>query len=85
MDNASVCTQLKEIFARVLRLPGGANEVPDHDLIHKLGIDSVSSLEILVWVENEFGIEIDDRDLSPRLVDSLEVLSDYVVQRKALA
>jgi acyl carrier protein len=36
----------------------------------------------LVWVENEFGIEIADEDLSVRLVDSLQALAGYIEQKQ---
>jgi len=47
-------------------------------------MDSINSLELLIWVENHFKISIDDEDLSIALVDSLDVLAAYVERKLAL-
>jgi acyl carrier protein len=63
---------------KALRLEQDPASLPDTNLTDTLGIDSIKSLEFLVWVENEFGIEIEDADLSAALVDSLDTLAAYV-------
>jgi acyl carrier protein len=85
MDQNSIKVRLREVFVNALRLHLNPTEVEDEGLIAKLGIDSISSLEILIWVEQEFGIVFEDVDLSPVLVDSLETLSSYILKSKAMA
>lgn len=73
---------------QALRLERSPESLPDSNLVHELGIDSINSLELLVWVENEFDIQIQDSDLSVDLVDSLDTLAGYVdgcVARKSSA
>lgn len=36
---------------------------PDSDLVNDLGADSLDSIEIVMEIEDEFGIEIKDGDL----------------------
>lgn len=74
--------KLRDIFARALRLPPDHAPIADANLVRDLGIDSISTMEILIWVEDEFSIVIEDQDLSPRLVDSLDVLASYVTQAR---
>lgn len=74
-------TNLRKIVAKALRLESDPAEIGDMNLISTLGIDSISSMEILIWVEDEFNITIEDEDLSPALVDSLDTLATYVESR----
>ena len=75
-------TKLKDLLIRSLRLERTADSLPESNLAAELGIDSLKSLEFLVWVENEFGIEIDDADLSVKLVDSLDTLAGYIDRKR---
>jgi acyl carrier protein len=75
-------TNLREIFVKALRLQIDAAEIGDTNLIATLGIDSISALEILIWVEDKFNILIEDTDLSPALVDSLDILVSYIQSKQ---
>lgn len=76
---------LRRIFVEALRLEVSPDSIPEENLTSALGIDSINSLELLIWVENEFGIQIDDEDLSVRLLDSLDVLAAYVEKKLGAA
>ncbi|MFL6137252.1 MAG: acyl carrier protein [Frankiaceae bacterium] len=75
--------RLRRTVVAALRLDCDPADVPVSDLRNALGIDSLSGLELLIWVENEFDIQIDDEDLTVALVDSLETLAQYVDARIA--
>lgn len=75
--------RLRRLLVESLRLDIAPEEVPDTNLRDAVGIDSVMGLEFLIWVENEFGIQIQDEDLSVQLVDSLDELAAYVRARIA--
>jgi acyl carrier protein len=74
---------LRELFVDTLRLPISPAEMRETNLIADLGIDSIGVMELLTRVENQFKILIDDADVSPALVDSLDTLSDYIAQKKS--
>jgi len=74
---------LRELFVDTLRLPISPAEVGETNLIADLGIDSIGVMELLTRVENQFKILIDDADVSPDLVDSLNTLADYIAQKKS--
>lgn len=73
--------RLKRVIVESLRLERAPESIPNNRLREALDIDSVASLELLIWVENEFGITIDDSDLNVGLVDSLDTLEAYVEKR----
>lgn len=77
-------TQLRSIIVQALHLDQSPESIPDSNLTATLGLDSINSLELLIWVENNFKISIDDEDLSVALVDSLDVLAGYVQKKLAL-
>ena len=43
-----------------------------------IGIDSVSTLEFLVALENEFGINIDESSIEIETLEYVESISDFV-------
>ena len=68
-------TALREVFVEALRLDLNPADIGEADLIAQLGIDSIVLMEILTQVENRFEIIIEDEDVSPALVDSLNVFA----------
>lgn len=76
-------SSLRKLFVDTLRLPISPAEMRETNLIADLGIDSIGVMELLTRVENQFKILIDDADVSPALVDSLDTLSDYIAQKKS--
>ncbi|NUT47729.1 MAG: acyl carrier protein [Saccharothrix sp.] len=74
-------TRLRHLLADSLGVPPAS--VPSTDVLAVLGPDSVACLDFLVRVEEAFGIEIDDDDLSMALVDDLPALARYVRSRAA--
>jgi acyl carrier protein len=83
MTMPDIKSALRELFVDTLRLPISPDEMGETDLIADLGIDSIGAMELLTRVENQFNILIDDADVSPALVDSLNLLSDYIAQKKS--
>ena len=46
-------------------------------------IDSTGMLELVVWVQNTFDIEIDDQELIPENLDSVDNLAAFVAGKKS--
>lgn len=78
-------SRLRRVLVESLRLDREPESIAGDDLRVELGLDSINSLEFLIWVEDEFGIHIDDEDLSVTLVDSLDTLAAYVEARLVVA
>ncbi|MHC1683130.1 MAG: acyl carrier protein [Clostridiaceae bacterium] len=82
MNKNEIILKLKKIIIKCLELNIEPDNIQGTNLIEELGINSVDAMEILVWVENNFEIEIDDEDLNADLIKSLDSLSDYILNKK---
>ena len=71
-------TRLRKVLVDSLELDRDPATIPDSNLVEELGLDSINTLEYLLWVESEFDIQIPDEDLSVGLIDDLDTLASYV-------
>jgi len=46
-----------------------------------LGLDSIDALELVLGIEQEFGVRIDDEEIGSSALASVEALSDFLVER----
>ena len=82
-DMQEIKMALREIFVETLRLDINPAQIAESDLITGLGIDSIVLMEILTQVENRFEISIEDEDVSPTLVDSLDTFAAYIAKKQS--
>ncbi|HEY3903861.1 MAG TPA: phosphopantetheine-binding protein [Streptosporangiaceae bacterium] len=75
-------SRLRKVMVDALDLGVDPETIPDKDLVSTLGLDSINTIEYLIWVEGEFNIEIADEDLSIDLIDDLDKLASYVEDRQ---
>ncbi len=45
-------------------------------------IDSTGAMELVAFLETEFGIVVDDRDLVPENLDSVDAIATFVMRRR---
>lgn len=83
MDRTEIINEIKEIIIKSMDLQKEPSEIIGHDLINEIGINSIDALEIFVWIENKFEIQIEDEDLSDELLNSIDSLADYIIKKKA--
>ncbi len=70
--------KLKEIIATQLRID--PSEIADDtDVVDDLGADSLDVVEILMVIEEEFGVTIPDDEVA--LLKNLSVLTPYIEER----
>jgi len=50
-------------------------------LDYGVGIDSVSRLEFLVALEEEFGFRLDEAEIPPDFFETVDSISDYISRR----
>ena len=76
----SIEHRVKQVIIRTLSLEVEADEIDDEDELFGggLGINSMATIEIIVGLEEEFGIEVPDEDLRVELFDSVQTMADYV-------
>lgn len=71
-------TELKEFVAQTF-LFAQDRDLKDEDSFFELGvIDSTGLLELVVFLEDHFGIKIDDSDLIPENLDSVQAVTAFV-------
>ena len=66
------------LYGQESALPG-----PDESLMNAGVIDSTGVLELVGFLEGQFGIKVDDSDLVPDNLDSLNRLAEYVQRKQA--
>jgi len=83
-DDRMLKEQIKDLIIRRLRL-----EISPADIDEKaplfgdgLGLDSIDALELVVGLEQEFGISIPDEDVGKEAFASVEALCQYVEQHR---
>ena len=82
MDIETVESKLKEMIVERLFLNvTPADIVTDASLIDAYGVDSVCLLELVVGLEEAFGIVIEDGDFDVRNFISVAALRDFVTAR----
>lgn len=82
MDRTEIVSDIKEIIIKSMGLQKEPSEIVGQDLINEIGINSIDALEIFVWIENKFEIQIADEDLGDELLNSLDSLADYIIKKK---
>ena len=76
----SIENRVKQVIIRTLSLEVDTEEIDDEDALFGsgLGLNSMATIEIIVGLEEEFGIEVPDDDLRVELFDSVQTMADYV-------
>ena len=44
-----------------------------------VGVDSVSTLEFIMELEEEFGVSIDESEVDPGVLETVESLSEFII------
>ena len=82
MDSETVERKLKEMIVERLFLSVPAEKIEtDASLVETYGVDSVCLLELVVGLEEAFGIVIEDSDFDVRNFISVAALRDFVMAR----
>ncbi len=84
MDHAEIVSRLKNMIVDRLFLKVAPDDLKtDVSLIDEYGVDSVCLLELVVGLEDEFGIVIEDGDFSVKNFESVDAIAEFVSQRLA--
>ena len=85
-EDRSIKYRIKRMIVERLDLKIEPEDIEDEEMLFGggLGLDSVATLEIVVGLEEEFGIEVLDEELRVELFDSVRSLADYVRKKKGI-
>ncbi len=81
MTDTIISTIEKYLAAQVLKQPN-RRITPDEPLISSGLIDSFSLMDLALFVEDTFGVRIEDTELNANTFDSLTQLAGLIAARK---
>jgi acyl carrier protein len=73
---------LSSFIAREILKQPGRELAPDAPLISSGLIDSFSLMDIALFVEDTFGVRIEDTELNAETFDTLQQLTDLIASRQ---
>jgi acyl carrier protein len=74
--------RIVEVMIRDLELTLDPNEIYNTSRLDDLfGMDSIAITELIIGIEQEFNIKIPAEDLSVKIFQNLETLTEYVQMR----
>ncbi len=82
--DATLKTELKELIIGRLKLEMGTDEIDDADPLfgEGLGLDSIDALELVLALEQKYGIKVEDEEVGKRIFASIDALAAYVDEKR---
>jgi acyl carrier protein len=84
MANDNLAPRVKELIVRRLKLDIDPTSIEnDAPLFGEgLGLDSIDALELVLGLEQEFGIKVEDEEVGVKAFASVNALVDFIEQKK---
>ena len=84
MSNPGIAPRVKELIVRRLKLEIDPATIQDDAPLfgEGLGLDSIDALELVLGLEQEFGIKVQDEEVGVKAFVSVNALVDFIEQKK---
>ena len=86
-DTASLREDLKRLIVETLRMEEiSPEDIADDEPLfgdEGLGLDSVDALELVVHIEEKYGIQIEDEEVGRKVFASINSLADFIQEKTA--
>lgn len=84
MTQADIARRVKELIVRRLKLEIDPTTIQDDAPLfgEGLGLDSIDALELVLGLEQEFGIKVEDEEVGVKAFASVNALVDFIEQKK---
>jgi acyl carrier protein len=90
MDNSTaiiglnlIRQQIHEYVAMNFLFDGSATTLDDETPLEGAILDQTGVLELVLFIEETYGIQVDDADLAPENFETVNAIADYVYLRLA--
>jgi acyl carrier protein len=86
MPDVTLVNELKQLVVTALRIEDfDPQEIKDEEPLfgdEGLGLDSVDALELVVHIEQQYGIQIEDEEVGRKAFASINALADFITEKK---
>lgn len=84
MENQNLAPRVKDLIVRRLKLDVDPASIQDDAPLfgEGLGLDSIDALELVLGLEQEFGIKVEDEEVGVKAFASVNALVDFIEQKK---
>lgn len=80
-NQADINAQVRALMSQRLKIPGDRSVIADDASLRDAGLDSIAILSLVVGLEDEFDLEIPDRDVVLDNFGSVDGIVRYVARR----
>ena len=84
-EGAELRQRIKEVIVERLKLEVRPEEIQDQDPLFGdgLGLDSIDALELVLGIEQAFGVKIEDEEVGVQALASVETLAQFILAKLA--
>jgi len=81
MTDGLIEEQIREFLTNNFIFDQSAELRPDDSLMGNGIVDSTGILEVIMWVESNFGVHVEDTEVLPENFDSILNISNYAMRK----
>jgi acyl carrier protein len=81
---AALRSEIKQLIVDRLKLEVAPDAIEDSQPLfgEGLGLDSIDALELVLGIEQAFGVKIEDEEMGAQALSSVNALADFVAAKK---
>jgi acyl carrier protein len=86
VDPSEIKPRIKQILVDRLKLDRAPESIGDSEPLfgpEGLGLDSIDALELVLGVEQEFGVKIENEEVGGEALSSVDRLAEFVLARQS--
>ena len=83
MSNEEIISRLRILLYNKLKIDTEGENLDETTPLmeYGVGVDSVSTMEFIVALENEFDVEIDEAEINPAIFSTMNSVADYIARK----
>lgn len=81
MDATAIKTRVRQYIRDTILLAGDQNIADDTSFLERSILDSTGVLELVAFLQETYGIKIDDEEMLPENLDSLNAVAAFVTRK----